>query len=145
MRRFTAFAAGLLFGLGLIVSGMANPVHVLSFLDIFGDWDPGLALVMGGAVVVTTIGYRLTFSRPGPLLATRFNLPARSDIDARLVTGAATFGIGWGLSGLCPGPALVALPLAATGTLIFVPFMLLGIWAVGRLDREAAPIRTPAE
>ncbi|WP_428029360.1 DUF6691 family protein [Ancylobacter sp.] len=120
---------GLLFGFGLIISGMTNPAKVLNFLDPFGTFDPSLAFVMGGAVIVTFIGYRLVVARCGPLLAPRFQLPARTDIDARLIVGPALFGIGWGLGGFCPGPAFTALALAAPGTLAFIPALLAGMWA----------------
>lgn len=122
--------AGFIFGIGLVISGMANPKKVQNFLDITGTWDPSLAFVMGAAVVVTFIGYRLTFKRPAPLLDERFYLPSASAIDGRLLAGAALFGVGWGLAGYCPGPALTALPLLARGTLVFVPGMLVGILLV---------------
>lgn len=122
-------ALGLLFGLGLVISGMGNPAKVLNFLDLFGTFDPSLAFVMGGAVIVAFIGYRLVFACGKPLLAPRFQVPTRTDIDARLIVGPALFGIGWGLGGFCPGPALTALGLAAPGTLVFVPAMLAGMWA----------------
>lgn len=124
---------GLLFGVGLIVSGMGNPAKVLNFLDLFGTFDPSLAFVMGGAVVVAFIGYRLVLARPVPLLAERFQVPTRTDIDARLILGPALFGIGWGLGGFCPGPAFTALGLGAPGTLVFVPAMLAGMWAARAL------------
>lgn len=119
---------GLLFGAGLVVSGMANPAKVLNFLDLFGSWDPSLAFVMGGAVIVAFIGFRLVFRRAKPILSQSFHLPTRRDIDARVVVGPAIFGIGWGLGGFCPGPALAALGFGATGTLAFVPAMILGMW-----------------
>ena len=128
MRTFVGLLGGLVFGVGLVVSGMANPAKVLGFLDVFGAWDPSLALVMGGAVVVTFVGYRRVARRKRPLLLERFDLPETRLIDGRLVAGAALFGIGWGIGGLCPGPAIVALPLAAPGTLVFVPAMLAGIF-----------------
>lgn len=129
---------GLLFGLGLIVSGMSNPAKVLNFLDLFGTFDPSLAFVMGGAVVVAFIGFRLVLMREKPLMAPRFQLPTRSDIDARLIVGPALFGIGWGLGGFCPGPAFTALGLAAPGTLAFVPAMLVGMWAARALAERRA-------
>ena len=123
-----AAATGFIFGLGLVISGMSNPAKVLNFLDLFGSWDPSLALVMAGAVVITFIGYRLALTRQSPLLGGRFDLPTRSDLDLRLFAGAGLFGIGWGLGGFCPGPALTAVPRGATGTLYFFPAMLLGMW-----------------
>jgi hypothetical protein len=119
--------AGLIFGLGLLVSGMANPAKVQNFLDLAGTFDPSLIFVMGGAVVVTFLGYRLAFTRPRPVLADQFSLPIAKKIEARVVLGSALFGIGWGLSGFCPGPAITSLPLLAKGTLVFVPAMLIGI------------------
>jgi hypothetical protein len=129
MKQLFALLSGLVFGLGLILSGMADPAKVLNFLDVFGTWDPSLAFVMGGAVAVTAPGFALlTRNRRTPFFDTKFRIPTRNDLDPKLLTGAAIFGIGWGLGGFCPGPALTALPIAATGTLIFVPFMLIGMW-----------------
>jgi uncharacterized protein len=119
---------GLIFGAGLVISGMANPAKVLNFLDLFGTWDPSLAFVMGGAVIVAFFGYRLVFRRPAPIVGA-YHLPAQTEIDSRLVTGALIFGAGWGLSGFCPGPAIVALGLGEPGTLVFVPGMIVGMWA----------------
>ncbi len=119
--------SGLLFGAGLVVSGMADPAKVLNFLDLAGSWDPSLAFVMAGAVAVTMVGYRLVMSRPRPLCAPAFDVPAKTEIDRRVVLGPAVFGIGWGLAGFCPGPALTSLALAAPGTLMFVPAMLAGM------------------
>jgi len=130
--------AGLIFGLGLLISGMANPAKVQNFLDLAGTFDPSLIFVMGGAVVVTFLGYRLAFTRPRPVLAERFSLPRAKDVDARVVLGAGLFGVGWGLSGFCPGPAITSLPLLAKGTLVFVPAMLIGI-GLARLLLQARP------
>jgi uncharacterized protein len=120
---------GLLFGLGLAISGMIDPAKVLNFLDLFGTWDPSLAFVMAGAVVVAFFGYRLVLGRPAPVTGGKFHLPTVTGIDKRLVVGAAIFGVGWGLSGFCPGPAVTGLGLGAAGTLAFVPAMLIGMWA----------------
>lgn len=128
---------GLLFGVGLVISGMANPAKVLNFLDLAGRFDPSLAFVMGGAVLVALVGFRLTLARRAPLLADRFHLPTRRDIDARLIVGPALFGIGWGLGGFCPGPALTAIGLAAPGTLVFLPAMLIGMAAARALAERA--------
>lgn len=122
-----SLVAGLIFGLGLVVSGMSDPAKVKNFLDLFGSWDPSLAFVMGGAVAVTAIGYRLAFQRSAPLFDPQFHRPTVTKIDTRLIAGSALFGIGWGLSGFCPGPAVVAIPLLAPGTLAFVPAMLAGM------------------
>ncbi|MHA6288298.1 DUF6691 family protein [Maricaulis sp. CAU 1757] len=135
MKHLLVLAAGLLFGFGLIISGMANPAKVLNFLDIFGTWDPSLAFVMGGAIAVTAPGFfLLRRSARRPLFANTFQWPTRKDLDARLISGAALFGLGWGLAGFCPGPALTALPMAAPGTLVFVPLMLAGMFIAARAD-----------
>jgi len=136
MRSLVNVAAGLIFGLGLLISGMANPAKVQNFLDVAGSFDPSLIFVMGGALLVTFAGYRLVLRRPRPLLAEQFFLPTVKDIDANLVLGASLFGIRWGLSGFCPGPAIVSLTLLAKGTLIFVPCMFAGI-ALARLTTQA--------
>lgn len=132
MKTVAGFFVGLVFGVGLVVSGMSNPAKVLNFLDLFGTWDPSLAFVMGGAVVVTFIGYRLAQQRSAPLLSDAFHLPTKTDIDGQLLSGAGLFGVGWGLGGFCPGPALTALPLLSTGILAFFPALLIGMWA-GRM------------
>lgn len=129
MRILSTLIAGLIFGTGLILSGMANPIKVQNFLDFFGSWDPSLALVMGGAILVTMPGFWLVQKRKKPFFNNVFNLPTRTDFDFRLLAGAAIFGIGWGLGGFCPGPAVTSLSLAAKGTLVFVPAMLIGMAA----------------
>lgn len=135
---------GLLFGIGLVVSGMADPAKVLNFLDLAGTWDPSLAFVMGGAVTVVFVGYRVVLARPGPIAAASFDLPRRSDIDWPVVAGPAIFGIGWGLGGFCPGPALTALGLGEPGTLVFVPAMVAGMWAARLLAASGGTRRAPA-
>lgn len=127
MRLLIMFITGLLFGLGLIVSDMINPAKVISFLDLFGQWDPSLAFVMAGAVAVTTVGYRVILKQERPRFASSFTMPTRSDIDTPLLIGPALFGLGWGLVGLCPGPALVALTAAPESTWIFFISMLAGM------------------
>ena len=129
MKNFLTLISGLLFGFGLLLSGMADPAKVQNFLDLFGTWDPSLAFVMGGAIAVTMPGFWLVIRRNKPFFNDVFHLPSRTDLDARLITGAAIFGVGWGLGGFCPGPAMTALPLAAEGTLIFVATMLTGMAA----------------
>jgi len=131
-------ALGLLFGAGLVVSGMSDPAKVLNFLDLFGTWDPSLAFVMGGAVLVAFFGYRLVLSRAEPVRGSTFHLPTSRDIDARVTVGPAIFGLGWGLSGFCPGPALTAIGLGATGAIAFVPAMLAGMW-LARMMAEGRP------
>ena len=137
------FAIGLLFGLGLVVSGMSNPAKVLNFLDLgalpTGRWDASLAFVMGGAVLVTLIGYRLVLRQKRPLLADRFHLPPVTGIDARIVAGPAMFGVGWGLAGFCPGPALTALGTGGTPAWLFVAAMLAGMAIARRLAARLAP------
>src|SRR5262245_30467308 len=110
MRNVVNLLAGLIFGLGLLISGMANPAKVQNFLDLVGSFDPSLLLVMLGAVAVTFIGYRFVLRRPEPVLAAHFYVPSKKDIDVSLVLGAALFGLGWGLSGFCPGPAITSVP-----------------------------------
>ena len=129
----TAIAAlvGLIFGLGLLVSGMANPHKVLGFLDLAGPWDPSLALVMGGAVAVGLVGFALASKRQRSLLGEPMQLPTRKDIDAPLVIGAALFGIGWGLAGYCPGPALIGITAGMTSAIIFSAAMLAGMVLFG--------------
>lgn len=125
-RLFVALVAGLLFGLGLVVSRMSDPRVVLGFLDVAGAFDPTLLFVLAGAVSVTAIAFRLVLRHPRPLLDDRFHLPVARAIDRKLVLGAAMFGIGWGLAGYCPGPALVALGGGLREALYFVPAMLAG-------------------
>lgn len=119
--------AGTLFGLGLAISGMVNPQKVIGFLDLAGDWDPTLALVFGGALLVTIPAFRLIFKRPRPVLAEDFELPTKKDVDARLLAGAAIFGIGWGLAGFCPGPAVTALASGLAPVFAFVAAMVAGM------------------
>jgi hypothetical protein len=135
MKLVTAFVSGLLFGIGLVVSGLANPAKVQNFLDLAGTWDPSLALVMAGAVAVTAIGYRLAWQRGSPLFEANFQLPLAAAIDARLLAGAAIFGIGWGLGGFCPGPALVALTELGGSKVAFVAAMLAGMWGARLASR----------
>ena len=131
---FFAVLSGILFGLGLAVSGMVNPAKILAFLDVAGDWDPTLAFVMVGALVVTTPAFRVVLKRPGPWFASRFELPTKTDLEPRLVLGAALFGIGWGLAGLCPGPAVTDLVTARGSVLLFVAAMLAGAMFYDWLD-----------
>ncbi len=126
-RLILAVAAGLLFGLGLTVSRMIDPAKVLGFLDLFGDWDPSLAFVMVAAIPVAAGGYRLARRMGRPLCDVTFSTPAQSRIDFRLIAGAVLFGIGWGLVGYCPGPALASLALGNPATLLFIAAMLAGM------------------
>lgn len=131
-------AAGTLFGGGLTISGMTDPQRVRGFLDLFGRWDPTLAFVMSGAVIVMAIAWKLRMRLGHPLFAERFALPDRSDLDARLIGGSALFGIGWGLAGLCPGPAIASLAIAPAAVLPFVVAMLTGM-AIHRLLFSSTP------
>lgn len=126
MKILVAALAGIVFGIGLALSGMSDPAKVLNFLDIAGTWDPTLAFVMGGALCVTTPGFYLARRRARPLFDTDFHIPGRSDIDARLLSGAAIFGIGWGIAGLCPGPALADIASGLPVILFFVAAMVAG-------------------
>jgi len=122
-----ALAAGMIFGAGLTISDMVNPARVLNFLDVAGTWDPTLIFVMVGALAVVMPGYRLIFSRGRPLVGDRFNIPTLRQIDLPLVGGSALFGVGWGLSGVCPGPALADLMTLEPNVLLFVAAMLAGM------------------
>lgn len=122
----SALLAGLVFGLGLWLSGMANPRKVLDFLDLSGRWDPSLLFVLGGAVIATLVGFRWVLKRRGPLFAANFDLPRQTTIDAPLVVGAALFGVGWGIAGYCPGPGITALASASSEALVFVAAIVAG-------------------
>ena len=126
LKDFSALFAGLLFGAGLAMSQMINPGRVLAFLDVAGGWDPTLIFVMGAALTVTLVAFPWVLRQPVPLLAGRFELPARSEPDRPLIIGAAIFGVGWGLAGYCPGPAIGALSLATAEPWIFVGAMAIG-------------------
>lgn len=128
-----ALTAGLLFGFGLVISGMSSPEKVLGFLSLGPNWDASLALVMGGALLVTVPGFAWLRRRGRPLLAPSFAQPAHAPLDRPLILGALMFGIGWGLAGYCPGPALVSAGLGVASALLFVPAMLLGAWLAKRL------------
>jgi len=144
MRNVTVgLASGLVFGLGLVISGMVDPQRVLGFLDVAGTWDPTLVFVMGGALMVTFVGYKLVLRRNEPLLASAFQLPTQTAIDRRLISGAVIFGAGWGLSGYCPGPALTALSIGGGSTVVFVVGMFTGMFlarlASGRVLSRPQP------
>ena len=123
----TAFVAGLVFGFGLIVSGMANPAKVLGFLDLAGNWDPSLAFVMAGAIAVGLLAFQTASRRKASLLGAEFRLPSSRAIDRRLVAGAVLFGAGWGVAGFCPGPAIVSLGAGEIKALVFVAAMVAGM------------------
>lgn len=133
-RLVIAFGCGVLFAVGLGVSGMTHPAKVLSFLDFTGDWDPSLACVMGAGLLVNLLLFRVVLRRGAPLLGGFFSLPAERTLDARLLGGAAIFGVGWGLGGFCPGPALVSAASGATPVLAFVAAMVATMGAVNALQ-----------
>jgi uncharacterized membrane protein YedE/YeeE len=134
----TALLAGIVFGLGLLISGMANPAKVLGFLDLAGPWDPSLAFVMAGAVGVGAIAFAFARRRSVSLLGAGMQLPKSRQIDRRLVLGSLTFGVGWGLVGFCPGPALVTLGMAQIKPLVFVAFMVAGMGLFEWLERRSS-------
>lgn len=144
MLTLTALLAGLVFGLGLIVSGMANPAKVLGFLDLAGAWDPSLAFVMGGAIAVGVIAFAFARRRTVSLLDAEMKLPTARHIDRRLVLGSTLFGVGWGLAGFCPGPALTALGLGEVKALVFVAAMLVGMGLYETLERRRTAASIPA-
>lgn len=144
------FAIGLVFGLGLVVAGMSNPAKVLNFLDLAaigtGGWDASLGFVMAGAIAVTFIGFRLVLRRGQPVFGERFHLPTATELDARILAGPAIFGIGWGLAGFCPGPALTALATGGAPAWLFLAAMLAGMAAARWLAKRSAavsPLQSP--
>ena len=139
MRHMTTFSAGLIFGTGIALSGMANPAKVLNFFDIMGMWDPSLAFVMGGALLTTFLGYRLAFGRGTPVFEHRFHLPVASNLDAKLIGGAAVFGVGWGIAGFCPGGALPALGTGQWEVFVFVGALIGGIVLGKALQSKLVP------
>lgn len=143
MANFTALLAGLVFGLGLIVSGMANPAKVKGFLDLAGQWDPSLALVMAGAIGVGVLAFGLAHRRAETMLGIELKLPGTTHIDRRLVIGSAIFGVGWGIAGFCPGPGLVALGMGIPQAALFVLAMVGGMAWFELLERRAARDRQP--
>ncbi len=147
MRLVSALLIGVIFGIGIALSGMMNPAKVLNFFDLAqigaGTWDPSLAFVMGGALAVTIPGYRLVFRRPGPVQAPRFELPDTRVVDRRLVLGAATFGIGWGIAGFCPGGALPALGTGEPEAFLFIAALIGGLM-LARALQTGRPAPNPA-
>ena len=141
MKQISALLAGLVFGFGLTISQMVNPEKVLAFLDLFGDWDPSLAFVMGAALMVTAIGYRVAWQQDKPVFDMRFQVPGNRTIDTRLALGSVLFGVGWGLVGLCPGPAIAAITIGGSSAIIFLLAMIAGIVLFEAFDRVT---RTPA-
>jgi uncharacterized protein len=140
----TSFLAGVVFAIGLGISGMTRPIKVIGFLDFFGAWDASLAFVMIGAIAVYFLAYRMSRSMRAPILAAEFSIPKRTDFDARLVIGAALFGVGWGLAGFCPGPAITSLASGAVPVAVFVVAMAVGVylhWWVA--EREISEAQRP--
>lgn len=137
IRNFVALLSGTLFGAGLALSGMMNPARVRGFLDILGGWDPTLAFVMGGALIVMGIAWRIQKRMHTPLVCDEFSLPGTSLIDRKLVGGAVLFGIGWGLAGLCPGPAIASLAINPGNVILFVAAMMAGMGLFGLTERKA--------
>ena len=139
MHLILVYLIGVIFGTGIVISGMANPAKVINFFDVAGSWDPSLAFVMGGALVVAGIGYRLVFGRARPLFEGKFMLPTARNLDARLIGGSAVFGIGWGIAGFCPGGALPALGTGRWEVFAFAAAMLAGIFAARTLQSLSRP------
>jgi uncharacterized membrane protein YedE/YeeE len=143
MKNISALLCGLVFGVGLALSGMTDTAKVLGFLDLFGDWQPDLLFVMGGAVCVTLLAFRFVLKLDRPRLGAVFALPETTRVDTRLLAGAAIFGIGWGIYGYCPGPAVASLVYLQANSFIFVPAMLAGMFLAGtaaaRLDKDQLP------
>ena len=137
MRNLMAALSGLVFGLGVVISGMGDPAKVLNFFDVIGTWDPSLGLVMGSALGVTMLGYRLVLRRERPVFAEAFTLPTARDIDARLIGGSAVFGIGWGLSGFCPGGSIPMLGSFSAPVFVFTAAMLIGIFTARTMQNLA--------
>jgi uncharacterized protein len=137
-----ALLAGVIFGAGLTLSDMVNPARVFNFLDLTGSWDPTLIFVMAGGLAVTTLGYKFIFRRSSPLVDEKFHLPTQQQIDLPLVGGAALFGVGWGLAGICPGPALADLVTLEPKVLVFIAAMLVGMIAASALRVRVDAMKT---
>ena len=139
MFQITVFLCGVLFAVGLGISGMTQPAKIIAFLDVTGEWDPSLLFVMGGAVAVNMVLYRLSMRRSQPVFQDSFIIPSRRKINSRLIIGSCLFGVGWGLSGYCPGPAWVASVNGAMSTLAFLIAMLVGMYLFQMLQAEKLP------
>ncbi len=136
MKYVITYIIGLIFGLGIVISGMGNPAKVINFFDIAGTWDPSLIFVMGGALAVTLVGYRLAFRQDHPQFDAGFHLPTRRDIDRPLVLGAATFGVGWGIAGFCPGGAFPVVLIGGTPVLLFMISLIAGLYTATLWQRR---------
>tara|TARA_R110000868_G_scaffold32555_13_gene118541 strand:+ start:1066 stop:1515 length:450 start_codon:yes stop_codon:yes gene_type:complete len=145
-RTISGLLAGLVFGVGLTISGLVDPSKVVAFLDVAGSWDPSLAFVMLGGIAVAAVGFKLVLRRSQPIFESKFMLPTRKDIDRNLVVGAGLFGIGWGLAGYCPGPALAGLGLGSIEAVVFVAAMVVGMFVVrqsgGLISRVKSSVGT---
>ncbi|GKX35566.1 MAG: transporter [Rhizobiaceae bacterium MnEN-MB40S] len=144
MKLIATYLIGVVFGVGISISGMANPAKVLNFFDIAGEWDPSLILVMGGALLTTYVGYKLVFGRNAPIYESHFYLPGSRNIDAKLIVGSAVFGIGWGISGFCPGGALPALGTGRWEVFVFTIALVAGIFLARFLSKFGASKETKA-
>ncbi|QQE63861.1 YeeE/YedE family protein [Leptolyngbya sp. BL0902] len=142
-QHLVTLVSGLLFGLGLGYAQMIDPEKVIGFLDLLGSWDPTLAFVMGGAVAVTLVTFRFILKRPHPIFGSKFYVPTRQDIDKPLILGAALFGIGWGIGGYCPGPAITALVLGSLNPVLFLGAMVLGSLSYKWISDRTPPESTP--
>jgi uncharacterized protein len=136
LRIVIAGLIGIIFGTGIAIAGMINPAKVINFFDVAGNWDPSLAFVMGGALAVTAIGYRFVLARPRPILDTRFHLPQKDKIDRPLLLGSALFGVGWGITGFCPGGAIPSLGLGQSDSFVFMAAMIAGL-GIAKATRTA--------
>jgi uncharacterized protein len=136
VRHLIAFGAGVIFAVGLVISGMTQPSKVVGFLDFFGDWDPSLAFVMGGAVLVYALLFRPIVKRARPLIEPKFHLPTRTDLSWRLIVGGALFGVGWGLAGYCPGPGITSMASLQSPAFIFVGAMAVGMLLYSVLEKS---------
>lgn len=142
MQLIISYLIGIIFGIGISISGMANPAKVINFFDIAGAWDPSLAFVMGGALIVALLGYGFVLGRKHPLFANQFHLPTRKDIDLKLVGGSIVFGIGWGIAGFCPGGALPALGTGRIEVILFVAALAAGILTAKAITKIRAVYST---
>ena len=140
MKQIFAFVAGIVMGVGLTLSGMINPAKVLNFLDLTGYWDPTLIFVMGGALATTFLGYKIILRRTNPLFDERFYIPTRNDLDGSLIFGAVLFGLGWGIAGFCPGPAIAALTSLQPEPFVFVVSMALGMFVTKTVSQSSLQI-----
>ena len=137
MKLIVTLLIGMIFGFGIAISGMANPAKVLNFFDLAGTWDPSLIFVMGGALITTAIGYQIVFkTRTSPLMDIAYMLPSSKDIDTRLVVGSATFGVGWGIAGFCPGGAIPAIGLGYSETIMFMFALIAGVFIARLLNTK---------